>query len=134
MTQRVPLVLYGTKEKPLAPGDTLLGSGLTEVQELLPLAATFTDGYVDLTNTPTSSGSLKVFIFSGNAGSSLQRLTVDYNLVRDSNGGNLKRIAWDSTSVPGSSTAIPDGSDLAASTGMQDVLTMSDALLIYYTI
>ena len=106
------------------------------VEETIPLSPTFSLKYVDLSFEPTDFESVELFIKDVSSETSQKQLRVkDFSLVRNSVGGDYKRIAWDSSSLSsgGNGTAIPD-TDTPPTEGMQDVLVSTDSFLIKYLI
>jgi hypothetical protein len=110
----------------------ILDDANTPEKETIPLSPTFGDKYVDMSFVPMGIDTVQLYILDVSGEQSpLQNQGTEYTVVRDSIGGDFKRIAWDSTSSSGSA-AIPD-SDPAPSSGMQDTLLSSDSFLIYYS-
>lgn len=119
------------------PGTDGGGGGGTGnfIEETRPLALTFADKYLDLTFIPADLESIEMYVISSDNHKSPPQLRgKDFSVVKDVLGGDVRRLAWDVSSVPGSSTAIPDPSDAAPTSGLQDILVASDTIFIRYIV
>jgi len=128
------LEINGAKQLSQVPGTDGSGGGgsIDDKSEKIPVFGTFANGYVDISSAPLDTDSFRVYILSATGElSPEQNIVKDFTLVRDSVGGQFVRIVWDSNQVPGGTT-IPDPSDLPPNQGMEDMMIVSDFLLIKY--
>lgn len=102
--------------------------------DVIPLLPTFYNGYVDLPYVPINFDAIGLYIQSDTGAVSARQIHgVDFSIVRDSFGGEYKRICWNSNILPngGNGTAIPDD-DLPPTEGMQGILKPTYSFQVRY--